>query len=124
LAASTEEDENGRQFRRWNFTPNNFNPDTVSGLQWPTGLLPKLANQLPNIAIIRSMHAWALVQSLAQTRRRSAGTFPLVDERRAGRTAAAAGITVMGPLGVVAQAKQAKLIDLNREAEVTDQESE
>jgi hypothetical protein len=36
-------------------------------LLWPTGLLPKLATQLPNIAIIRSMHAWALVHSLAQT---------------------------------------------------------
>ena len=48
-------------------TPNNFNPATVSGLQWPTGLLPKLANQLPSIAIVRSMHAWALVHSLAQT---------------------------------------------------------
>jgi len=48
-------------------TPANFNPATVSGLQWPTGLLPKLAAQLPNIAIIRSMHAWALVHSLAQT---------------------------------------------------------
>ena len=48
-------------------TPSNFNPATVAGLQWPTGLLPKLATQLPNIALVRSMHAWALVHSLAQT---------------------------------------------------------
>src|SRR6266852_92012 len=48
-------------------TPTNFNPTTIGGLQWPTGLLPKLADQLPNIAIVRSMHAWALVHSLAQT---------------------------------------------------------
>src|SRR2546425_293188 len=48
-------------------TPANFNPATVSGLLWPTGLLPKLAAQLPNVAIVRSMHAWALVHSLAQT---------------------------------------------------------
>ena len=48
-------------------TPTNFAPNPVSGLLWPTGLLPKLATQLPNIAIVRSMHAWALVHSLAQT---------------------------------------------------------
>ncbi len=35
-----------------------------------------------------------------------------MDERRARRTAAAAGITVTGLLGVVARAKQAGLIDL------------
>jgi predicted nucleic acid-binding protein len=36
----------------------------------------------------------------------------LVDERRARRTATAAGIAVMGLLGVVAKAKQTGLIDL------------
>ena len=36
----------------------------------------------------------------------------LVDERRGRRTAAAAGLTVTGLLGVVARAKQAGLIDL------------
>ena len=48
-------------------TPANFNPATIGGMQWPTGLLPKLADQLSNIAVVRSMHAWALVHSLAQT---------------------------------------------------------
>jgi predicted nucleic acid-binding protein len=38
----------------------------------------------------------------------------LVDERRARRTATAAGLTVSGLLGVVAKAKQAGLIDLAR----------
>jgi hypothetical protein len=47
-------------------TPANFNPATVSGLAWPTGLLPKLADNLPDMAIVRSMRAWALVHSLAQ----------------------------------------------------------
>lgn len=47
-------------------TPANFNPTTVNGLAWPMGLLPKLGAQLPDIALVRSMHAWALVHSLAQ----------------------------------------------------------
>src|SRR5262245_38019976 len=47
-------------------TPSNFNPATVSGLTWPTGLLPKLAGNLPDMVIVRSMRAWALVHSLAQ----------------------------------------------------------
>lgn len=48
-------------------TPDAFAPATIKGVTWPTGLLPKLADQLPNIAIVRSMRAWALVHSLAQT---------------------------------------------------------
>jgi hypothetical protein len=48
-------------------TPASFAPDTVNGVLWPTGLLPKLAQQLPNIAIVRSMRSHALVHSLAQT---------------------------------------------------------
>ncbi len=48
-------------------TPDAFNPATVNGLLWPTGIFPKLANQLPNIAVVRSMNAWALVHSIAQT---------------------------------------------------------
>jgi hypothetical protein len=47
-------------------TPDNFNPETISGITWPTGLLPNLANNLPDLAIVRSMRAWALVHSLAQ----------------------------------------------------------
>ncbi len=48
-------------------TPAAFNPTNINGIQWPVGLLPKLAVQLPNIAIVRSMRAWALVHTLAQT---------------------------------------------------------
>ena len=47
-------------------TPSNFNPTMINGINWPTGLLPGLAKQLPNICLVRSMHAWALVHSLAQ----------------------------------------------------------
>ena len=48
-------------------TPSNFNPATVNGIYWPTGLMPKIAGQLGNVAIVRSMRSWALVHSLAQT---------------------------------------------------------
>ncbi len=47
-------------------TPSDFNPTMVGGINWPMGLLPKLGAQLPNMAIVRSMHAWALVHTLAQ----------------------------------------------------------
>ncbi|HZT31722.1 MAG TPA: DUF1501 domain-containing protein [Bryobacteraceae bacterium] len=48
-------------------TPDSFAPASISGVTWPSGLLPKMADQLKNIAIVRSMRAWALVHSLAQT---------------------------------------------------------
>ena len=47
-------------------TPADFNPADISGITWPTGLLPNLANNLPDMAIVRSVRAWALVHSLAQ----------------------------------------------------------
>lgn len=47
-------------------TPSNFNPTTINGISWPAGLLPKLGQQLSNMVIVRSMHAWALVHPLAQ----------------------------------------------------------
>jgi hypothetical protein len=48
-------------------TPSDFNPTTISGVLWPAGLLPNLANNIPDMAIVRSMKSWALVHSLAQT---------------------------------------------------------
>lgn len=47
-------------------TPANFQPGTANGIAWPVGLLPKMAEQLPNMAIVRSMYAHALVHALAQ----------------------------------------------------------
>jgi hypothetical protein len=47
-------------------TPANFNPTTVNGLLWPAALLPKLGEHLPDLCIVRSVRAWALVHSLAQ----------------------------------------------------------
>jgi hypothetical protein len=48
-------------------TPSAFNATTINGISWPAGLLPKLGQQLPNLALVRSMSAHALVHSLAQT---------------------------------------------------------
>src|SRR5690349_8088644 len=42
-------------------TPSSFAPDTVNGITWPTGLLPKLGGLLGDIAIVRSMRSHALV---------------------------------------------------------------
>ncbi len=52
-----------------NVTPSTFNPETINGLLFPTGLLPNLAKNLSNgdFAIVRSMRSHALVHSLAQT---------------------------------------------------------
>ena len=47
-------------------TPAAFNPTLVNGTNWPMGLMPKLGAQLPNMVLVRSMNAWALVHSLAQ----------------------------------------------------------
>jgi hypothetical protein len=48
-------------------TPASFAPETVNGVLWPTGLLPKLGNALSDFTLIRSMQSHALVHSLAQT---------------------------------------------------------
>ncbi|HYL78967.1 MAG TPA: DUF1501 domain-containing protein [Bryobacteraceae bacterium] len=48
-------------------TPSNFTPTMVGGLNWPMGLLPKMGALLGDICLVRSMHSWALVHSLAQT---------------------------------------------------------
>jgi hypothetical protein len=48
-------------------TPAALTPTMINGINWPAGLLPKLGGQLADVAIVRSMSAWALVHSLAQT---------------------------------------------------------
>ncbi len=47
-------------------TPTTFSPTTANGVMWPSGLMPKLGNLLGDIAIVRSMRAWALVHQLGQ----------------------------------------------------------
>jgi len=50
------------------WTPANFTPSTINGLDWPTGLLPNLGAQLSQnrLAVVRSCQAPALVHSLLQ----------------------------------------------------------
>jgi len=50
------------------WTPANFAPTSYGGgLRFPQGLLPKLAEKLPDLAIVRSYLSWAAVHGLAQT---------------------------------------------------------
>src|SRR5437667_7056562 len=48
-------------------TPGAFNPTDINGINWPVGLLPKLAGQLPNLAVVRSAKAWATGHSISQS---------------------------------------------------------
>jgi Protein of unknown function (DUF1501) len=48
-------------------TPATFNPTTINGVLWPTGILPKLGQLTGDFAIVRSMRAHAVVHSLSQT---------------------------------------------------------
>ena len=48
-------------------TPTALKAETVGGVLWPAGVMPKLGGQLGKMAIVRSMRAWALVHSLGQT---------------------------------------------------------
>src|SRR5215467_966141 len=49
------------------WTPQNFKPSTINGVDFPEGLLPGIATQLNRIAIVRSCMSTALVHSLLQT---------------------------------------------------------
>lgn len=49
------------------WTPPTFAPTSYGGVRWPQGLLPKTAEQLNKIALIRSGLAWAAVHTLAQS---------------------------------------------------------
>jgi hypothetical protein len=49
------------------WTPADFNPTTYKGTLFPQGLMPKLAEKLDQMAIIRSLRAPALVHPLQQS---------------------------------------------------------
>jgi hypothetical protein len=44
-----------------------INPTMINNVNWPVGIFPKLGQHLGDVALVRSMSAWALVHSLAQT---------------------------------------------------------
>jgi hypothetical protein len=49
------------------WTPAAFNPQTYNGVAWPQGLMPKLAEQMDSIALLRSVRPWATAHGLAQS---------------------------------------------------------
>ena len=49
------------------WTPADFNPTTYNGVLFPQGLMPKLAEQINRLAIVRSLRAPALVHQLQRT---------------------------------------------------------
>lgn len=49
------------------WTPAAFEPTSYGDIRWPRGLMPKLAEQISGLALVRSVRAWALVHGLAQT---------------------------------------------------------
>jgi hypothetical protein len=51
------------------WTPTNFIPTTINGIDWPGGLMPMLAGQfaLNNFSIVRSCQSTALVHNLLQS---------------------------------------------------------
>lgn len=49
------------------WTPSSFAPTSYGDVRWPQGLLPKTAEHLDKLVIVRSGLAWAAVHSLAQT---------------------------------------------------------
>ena len=49
------------------WTPQDFAPSTINGVDFPEGLLPGLASQSSRFSILRSCQSSALVHSLLQT---------------------------------------------------------
>jgi len=49
------------------WTPATFAPASYGDVRWPQGLLPKLAENIKDIALLRSVRSWALVHGLAQS---------------------------------------------------------
>lgn len=48
------------------WTPAAFEPTSYGDLRFPRGLFPRLAEQISELAFVRSLRSWALVHSLAQ----------------------------------------------------------
>lgn len=48
------------------WTPSNFAPTSYGDIRFPQGLMPKLAENLDKLAIVRSVQSWAAVHQLAQ----------------------------------------------------------
>ena len=49
------------------WTPAFMEPTTYGDIRWPRGLMPKLAEQIDSITLVRSVRAWAAVHEFART---------------------------------------------------------
>lgn len=49
------------------WTPASFAPTSYGDLRFPQGLLPRIAENVDRICLVRSMRSWALVHGLSQT---------------------------------------------------------
>lgn len=49
------------------WTPSFMAPTSYGDLRWPQGLMPKLADQMDSIALLRSVKSWAAVHDLSRT---------------------------------------------------------
>lgn len=49
------------------WTPSYMNPTSYNGMMFPQGLMPKIADQLDSISLVRSVRAWATAHGLSQT---------------------------------------------------------
>jgi uncharacterized protein DUF1501 len=49
------------------WTPSFMAPASYGDIRWPQGIMPRLADQLDNIALLRSTKSWAAVHELART---------------------------------------------------------
>lgn len=49
------------------WTPSFLAPTSYGSLRFPQGLMPKIADQINNVALVRSVRSWAAVHQLAQT---------------------------------------------------------
>ncbi len=49
------------------WTPAFMNPTSYGNVRWPQGIMPKLAEQMQDIALVRSVRSWAAVHQLAQS---------------------------------------------------------
>ncbi len=54
-------------FKRTPATPAAFAPEQYGDILWPQAIMPRLAGQLDNIALMRSIRSWAVVHQLSQT---------------------------------------------------------
>lgn len=54
-------------FREGPWQPQGANPTSYGPIRWPQGWMPRLADQMPDLALVRTIRAWALVHNAARS---------------------------------------------------------